>query len=199
VEQSTRQVARWNVDGERVEVLADKFEGKRLNRPNDCVVKSDGSVWFSDPDFLFQQRTNEVKELTGQNVYRLDPATRQLSATATGLNKPNGLAFAPDEKFLFVTDSGGSEILRFAVKPDGTLGAREVFATLKVKGLDGLAFDPQGRLWCAALDGVHVFDANGKDLGVITLPSKPTSIAFAPASKRVCVTTRDAAFVTTLR
>jgi sugar lactone lactonase YvrE len=80
------------------------------------------------------------------------------------------------------------------------LGEREVFATLKVRGLDGLAFDSTGRLWCAALDGVHVFDHAGNDLGTITLPSKPTAIAFAPAPlKRVCVTTRDAAFVAALR
>ena len=99
-----------------------------------------------------------------------------------------------------MTDSGGSNIFRFAVNSDGTLGPREVFTTLKVRGLDGLAFDPAGRLWCAALDGVHVFDAGGRDLGVITLPSKPTAIAFAPAPSRlVCITTRDAAFVTALR
>ena len=200
VEQSTRQLARWNAKGERVEVLADKFEGKRLNRPNDCIVRSDGTVWFTDPDFLFAQRKNEVKELTEQNLYRYDPRTRSLTAATRGLDKPNGLAFSPDEKFLFVTDSAGSDLLRFAVAPDGTLGSREVFATLKVRGLDGLAFDPAGRLWCAALDGVHVFDAAGRDLGTIKLPSKPTAIAFAAApSKLVCITTRDAAFVATLR
>lgn len=200
VEQSTRQLARWSLTGERVEVLAESFEGKRLNRPNDCVVKRDGTVWFTDPDFLFTQRTNELKELPGQNVFRYDPATRRLSAVITSLNKPNGIAFAPDESFLFLTDSAGSDILRFAVKPDGSLGPREVFATLKVKGLDGFAFDPEGRLWCAALDGVHVFDPAGRDLGVIKLPFKPTGIAFAAApSKLVCITTRDAAFITARR
>ena len=182
------------------EVLADKFEGKRLNRPNDCIVRADGTVWFTDPDFLFAQRKDEVKELSGQNLYRYDPRTRALTAAVRGLEKPNGLEFSPDEKFLFVTDSAGFDILRFAVNTDDALGPREVFATLKVKGLDGLAFDPAGHLWCAALDGVHVFDATGRDLGVIKLPSKPTAIAFAPAPSRlVCVTTRDAAFVTSLR
>ena len=200
VEQTTRQLARWNNRGERTEVLADKFEGKRLNRPNDCIVRSDSSVWFTDPDWLFAQRKQEVKELTEQNLYRYDPRTRVLTAAARGFEKPNGLVFSPDEKTLFVTDSGGSNIFRFAVNSDGTLGPREVFTTLKVRGLDGLAFDPAGRLWCAALDGVHVFDAGGRDLGVIALPSKPTAIAFAPAPSRlVCITTRDAAFVTALR
>ena len=200
VEQTTRQLARWSDKGERVEVLADRFEGKRLNRPNDCIVRSDGSAWFTDPDWLFAQRKEEVKELNEQNLYRYDPRTRALTAAARGFDKPNGLVFSPDEKTLFVTDSGGSNIFRFAVNSDGTLGPREVFTTLKVRGLDGLAFDPAGRLWCAALDGVHVFDAGGRDLGVIALPSKPTAIAFAPAPSRlVCITTRDAAFVTALR
>jgi len=199
VEQTTRRLTRWDAAGKMTEVLADKFEGKRLNRPNDCVVRSDGTVWFTDPDFLFAQRKDEVKELSGQNLYRYDPRTRALTAAVRSLEKPNGLAFSPDEKFLFVTDSAGFDILRFAVNTDDTLGPREVFATLKVKGLDGLAFDPAGRLWCAALDGVHVLDATGRDLGVIKLPSKPTAIAFAPAPSRlVCVTTRDAAFVTPL-
>lgn len=200
VEQTTRRLARWNAAGQMTEVLADAFEGRRLNRPNDAIVRSDGTVWFSDPDFLFTQRPAEVKELSEQNVYRLDPSTRQLTAAARGLGKPNGLAFSPDEKFLFVTDSSGSDILRFEVKADGTLGPREVFATLEVRGLDGLAFDPAGRLWCAALDGVHVFAPSGRDLGTIKLPAKPTAIAFAPAPARlVCVTTRDAAFVAPLR
>ncbi len=200
VEQTTRQLTRWNAQAERIEVLADKFEGRRLNRPNDCIVRSDGTVWFTDPDFLFTQRKDEVKELTEQNLYRYDPRTRSLTVAARGFNKPNGLAFSPDEKSLFVTDSSGFDILRFAVAADGTLGTREVFATLKVRGLDGLAFDSAGRLWCAALDGVHIFDSAGRDLGVVKLPFKPTAIAFAPPpSKLVCVTTREAAFVATLR
>jgi len=199
-EQTTRQLTRWNAKGERIEVLADKFEGKRLNRPNDCIVRSDGTVWFSDPDWLFAQRKGEVKELAEQNIYRFAPDTRQLTAVARGFDKPNGLAFSADEKFLFVTDSGGFDILRFAVLPDGTLGPREILATLKVKGLDGLALDSAGRLWCAALDGVHVFDSAGRDLGRIRFPFRPTAIAFAPPpSKLVCVTTREAAFVAALR
>ena len=200
VEQTTRQLARWDATGRRVEVLADRFEGKRLNRPNDAVVAPDGAVWFTDPDFLFAQRPEDKKELTEQNIYRFDPRTRQLTAAIRGLAKPNGLVFSADLRHLYVTDSANSDISRFAVAADGTTGPREVFATLKVRGLDGLAFDPAGRLWCAALDGVHVFDTTGRDLGVIALPSKPTAIAFAAApSKLVCVTTRDAAFITSLR
>lgn len=199
VEQTTRRLSRWNAAGQMTSVLADRFEGKRLNRPNDAIVHSDGSVWFSDPDFLFAKRPDEVKELSEQNIYRYDPATNQLTAVARGLAKPNGIAFSPSESHLYATDASGRDILRYALNPDSTLGPKEVFASLKTRGLDGLTFDPDGRLWCAALDGVHVFDSNGKDLGLIKLPSKPTSIAFAAApSTLVCVTTRDAAFITTL-
>jgi gluconolactonase len=200
VEQTTRRLTRWDASGKMTEVLADRFEGKRLNRPNDCIVRSDGTVWFSDPDWLFAQRKDEVKELSEQNLYRYDPRSRALTAVARGFDKPNGLAFSPDEKFLYVTDTGGNDVLRFAVTPEGGLGPRETFATLKVKGLDGLAFDPQGRLWCAALDGVHVFDAAGRDLGVIKLPFKPTAIALAGSpSKRVAITTREAVFIAKLQ
>jgi sugar lactone lactonase YvrE/acetyl esterase/lipase len=199
VEQTTRRLTRWNAAGQMTSVLADRFEDKRLNRPNDAAVHRDGSIWFTDPDFLFSQRPNEVKELTEQNVYRYDPATGKLTAAIRGLAKPNGIVFAPDASYLYLTDASGRDILRFAVHADGTLGAREIFASLKTRGLDGLAFDPLGRLWCAALDGVHVFDAAGQDLGTITLPSKPTAIAFSsPSAGLVCITTRDAAFVTTL-
>ena len=198
VEQTNRRLVRWNSAGEVSEVLADRFEGRRLNRPNDAIVKSDGTVWFSDPDFLFAQRPEDVKELTEQNVYRFDPRNRALTVVARGFGKPNGLAFSPDEKFLFVTDSSGQDILRFPVNPNGSLGPREVFTRLEVRGIDGLAFDARGRLWCAALDGVHVFDPVGKDLGTIKLPAKPTSMAFS-STNQVCITTRDAAFVATLR
>jgi sugar lactone lactonase YvrE/acetyl esterase/lipase len=200
VEQTTRRLTRWDSAGKMSEVLADRFEGKRLNRPNDCVVHSNGTLWFTDPDWLFAQRKDEVKELAEQNLYCFDPRTRALTAVARGFDKPNGLAFSPDERFLYVTDSGGSDVLRFAVTPEGRLGPRETFASLRVKGLDGLAFDPQGRLWCAALDGVHVLDVTGRDLGLIKLPAKPTAIAFAASpSKLVAITTREAAFVAPLQ
>jgi sugar lactone lactonase YvrE/acetyl esterase/lipase len=199
VEQSTRRLTRWNAAGQMTSVLADHFEGKRLNRPNDAAVHSDGSIWFTDPDFLFAQRPDEVKELSEQNVYRYAPATGQLTAVVRGLAKPNGIVFAPDESSLYLTDARSQDILRFALHADGTLGAREVFASLTTRGLDGLAFDPAGRLWCAALDGVHVFDTTGRDLGTIKLPSKPTSISFSGSPAHlVCVNTRDAAFVAKL-
>jgi sugar lactone lactonase YvrE/acetyl esterase/lipase len=198
VEQTTRQLTRWNANGERVEVLADAFEGKKLNRPNDCVVKSDGTVWFTDPDFLFKQRPEDKKELPGQFVFRLDPKTKTIAIVADGLDKPNGIAFSADEEHIFITDSGTEHVFRFAVSAEGTLGEREVFASFAEKGLDGIAFDPQGRLWVCTIDCIRMIGSDGKALGYLNTPSKPTSIAFGPEG-RLCVTTRDGCYITRIR
>lgn len=194
VEQTTRQLARWNEKGERIEVLADAFEGKKLNRPNDCVVKSDGSVWFTDPDWLFDKRPEDKKELPGQFVFRFDAKTQTLTKAAEGFDKPNGIVFSPDEKHLFITDTGTANVFRFPVHGDGTLGPREVFATFAEKGLDGLAFDPQGQLWVCTKDGIRIVALDGKAVGMLKTPGKPTSIAFGPDG-RVAVTTREACFI----
>ena len=121
VEQTTRQLTRWNAQGEPVEVLADTFEGRKLNRPNDVIVKSDGTLWFTDPDWLFSKRPNDKKELPGQFVFRFDPKTKTLTKAAEGFDKPNGIAFSPDEKHLFISDSGTPNVFRFPVNADGTL------------------------------------------------------------------------------
>ncbi|HEX4150261.1 MAG TPA: SMP-30/gluconolactonase/LRE family protein, partial [Pirellulales bacterium] len=193
VEQTQRRLVRWGADG-HVEVLAEKFDGKRLNRPNDVVVKSDGTLWFTDPNYLFKPRPQEKQELPGQYVFRFDPRTAELRVAASDVAMPNGIAFSPDQQSLFVTDAAGDSIFRWPVEPAGSLGKRETFAKVPCKGLDGLAFDPQGHLWCAARDGVHVFTPEGRELGVFALPEKPTSIAFYDGSQRwVCVTTREAA------
>jgi gluconolactonase len=195
VEQTTRQLTRWNEKGERVEVLADAFAGKKLNRPNDVVVKTDGTLWITDPDWLFEKRPQDKKELPGQFVFRFDPKTKTLTKAAEGFDKPNGIAFSPDEKHLFLTDSGTEHVFRFPVKADGTLGEREVFANFAEKGLDGLAFDPAGHLWVCTRSGIRIVSQDGKVLGLLQTPSKPTSIAFGPED-RLCVTTRDGCFVT---
>ncbi len=199
VEQTTRQLVRWNADGKRVAILADRFEGKRLNRPNDCVVHSDGGVWFTDPNFLFGVRPNEMQELDGQLVFRFDPKDRSLRKVVSGLRLPNGIVFSPDEKWLFVTDSASNNLYRWPIESKKALGKREVFATFSGMGNDGIAFDPYGRLWCCTKAGIVILSPSAKTLALIKTPNKPTSIAFAPAPLRmVCVTTRDACYITKL-
>lgn len=198
VEQTTRQLTRWNAQGERVEVLADDYEGKKLNRPNDVILKSDGTLWFTDPDWLFSKRSHDKKELPGQFVFRFDPKTKTLTKAAEGFDKPNGIAFSPDEKHLFISDSGTPSVFLFPVNADGTLGPREVFATFNEKGLDGLALSPQGQLWVCTKDGIRIIALDGKALGLLKTLGKPTSIAFGTEG-RLAVTTRDACYVTKLQ
>jgi gluconolactonase len=198
VEQTTRQLTRWNAEGERVEVLADTFEGKKLNRPNDVIVRSDGTLWITDPDWLFNKRPGDKKELPGQFVFRFDPKTKTLAKAAEGFNKPNGIAFSPDEKHLFLTDTGTEHVFRLPVNANGTLGPREVFATFAERGLDGLALSPQGSLWVCTNDGIRITALDGTVLGLLQTPGKPTSIAFG-CGGRLAVTTREACFITRLR
>jgi gluconolactonase len=194
VEQTTRQLTRWNAKGERVEVLADTFEGKKLNRPNDVVVKSDGTLWFTDPDWLFGKRPEDKKELSGQFVFRFEPKTKTLTRVTKGFDKPNGIAFSPDDKYLFLTDSGTPNVFRFEVKNDGTLGEPETFVTFPEKGSDGLAFDPAGRLWCCTRSGIRILAQDGKVLGHLQTPGRPSSIAFGP-NGLLAVTAGNACFV----
>ena len=198
VEQTTRQLTRWNAQGERVEVLADAYEGRKLNRPNDVILKSDGTLWITDPDWLFNKRPNDKKELPGQFVFRFDPKTKTLTKAAECFDKPNGIAFSPDEKHLFITDTGTKHVFRFPVNADGTLGPREVFATFTEKGLDGLALSPQSLLWVCTKDGIRITALDGKALGLLKTPGKPTSIAFGPEG-RLAVTMKDACYVTKLQ
>jgi gluconolactonase len=190
VEQTTRQLARWDAAGARKEVLADHFEGLRLNRPNDCLVHPDGSVWFTDPDFLFRQRPQEKKELNEQGVYRWQ-AGKGLERMATGFDKPNGIAFSPDGETLFITDSGRSELIVWQWKTD----QRRVLKSFEPKGVDGLAIDAEGRLWCCGADRLWVLKLSGEVIEEIPTPSKPTSLAFGPKGQ-LCGTTRDACYLT---
>jgi gluconolactonase len=145
------RVSRTETTGQ-VTNLVETFEGKRLNSPNDAVVKSDGTIWFTDPDYGLSGRT---KEQQGNYVYRFDPATRQITAVVKDFDKPNGLCFSPDESKLYVADSGKPHHIRvFDVQPNGTVGNGKVFVVIDKGGPDGIRADAEGpnrpRIWPSA-------------------------------------------------
>lgn len=191
-EHRSRRVTRTEHDGS-ITVIADKFEGKKLNSPNDVVVKSDGSIWFTDPTYGIISDYEGIKSISEQDgcyVYRVDANYRNISVVAKDFIKPNGLAFNYDESALFVSDTGSSHkkngpkhIRRIKVNEDGeTLGESTVFAECNAGLFDGFRFDSEDRLWTSAADGVHCFAKDGKLIGKIHIPEIVANICFGGAS-----------------
>ena len=194
-EHGSRRVTRTEPDGS-ISVIADSYQGKRLNSPNDVVVKSDGSVWFTDPDYgLRQNLPGTPREQQHDNVFRVDPASGRLVVVADDFVKPNGLAFSPDEKTLYIADSAVSDapdlpshIRSFRVGEDGRLSGGEVFVTT-VGIPDGLRVDNQGNVWTSAGPGVNVYTPAGELLGRIDFPHDVTNLTFGgPKRRQVFVT-----------
>ena len=186
-EHGTRRVTRTEHDGS-ITVLADRYQGKRLNSPNDVVVKSDGSIWFTDPSFgiLGNYEGYKSQPELATNVYRVDPSSGSIAAVIEGLVNPNGLAFSPDERLLYVVECGSPrKILSFDVlegaRPPG--GGR-VLIDAGPGTPDGFRCDTDGNLWCGwgmgsdELDGVRVFSPAGEPLGHIHLPERCANVCF---------------------
>jgi gluconolactonase len=180
------RVTRTEVDG-RITVLADRYAGKPLNSPNDVAVKSDGTVWFSDPpygtntDYEGGKRDAELPP----HLYRFDPRDGSLTVAADDFEGPNGLAFSPDEKLLYVAETGGQfdakptqHIRVFDVSDDGRLARGRVFATVSPGYSDGFRVDEDGDLWTSAGDGVHCIAPSGELLGKIKVPSTVANVEF---------------------
>jgi gluconolactonase len=188
-EHGGRRVTRTDYDGS-VAVLMDRFDGKRLNSPNDVVVKSDGSVWFTDPTFgiLGDYEGYRAEPELPMNVYRLDPATGKSEVVADGVLGPNGLCFSPDEKTLYLVESRGvpnRKILAYDVAAgSGKLTNRRVLIDAGPGTPDGMRCDADGNLWCgwgmgaADLDGVMVFAPDGRPIGRIALPERCANLCF---------------------
>jgi len=171
-EHDGRKVSRTARDG-KVEMLVERYQGKRLNSPNDLVVKRDGTIWFTDPPYGLPNRT-EGKELDKNYVFRLDPRSGDLKPVVDDFDLPNGLAFSPDEKLLYIADSGKPHHIRvFDVRDDGSIANARVFCTLDVGIPDGFRCDTDGRVWTSAGDGVHVFAPDGSLIGKIITPDAP--------------------------
>jgi gluconolactonase len=186
-EHGNRRVSRTEYDG-RVVNLADRFEGKRLNSPNDIVCKSDGSIWFTDPSFgiLSYYEGEKAEPEVPTHVYRLD-ISGKLTVVAEGINMPNGLAFSPDESVLYIVESRAvpRAILAYDVAADGKLSNRRKVIDAGPKGTpDGFRLDVDGNLWCGwgmgeeGLDGVHIFNPEGKLIGRIDLPERCANLCF---------------------
>ena len=175
-EHSARRISRTAADGS-VATVVERIDGKRFNSPNDVVVKSDGTLWFTDPPYGLPK--GQSKELEGNHVYRHDPKTGKTTRVSSRHDMPNGLAFSPDEKRLYVADSGRPRnILVYEVKPDGTLSEGSVFCTIDKGGPDGIRVDAEGNVWSSAGDGVQVFSPDGALIGRILCPESPANLAF---------------------
>jgi gluconolactonase len=183
-----RRVVRTEYDGS-LKVLADRFDGKPLNSPNDVVVKSDGTVWFTDPPFgLNDYEGQRAQPELPTNLYRFDPDSGQLSVAASDIAAPNGLAFSPDESKLYVVQSRAKphrNIVVYDVVAEGTqLGSQRVLIDCGPGIPDGLRSDEDGNLWCGwgmgdpELDGVMVFSPNGERIGHIRLPERCANLCF---------------------
>lgn len=196
-----RQVSRIEPDGS-LTILADSFEGKRLNSPNDAVVKSDGSIWFTDPTYGIDSEYEgdaSPSEIGASNVYRIAP-DGSMTAVVTDMVKPNGLAFSPDEKTLYIADTGKTHdetcapvIRAYPVAADGaSVGKGSVFVTCDTGLFDGFRVDTAGNIWSSAGDGVHCFAPDGKLIGKILLPEVVANVCFGgPKRNRlfICATT----------
>ncbi len=172
-EQGGRRITRYEQDGTR-SVLADRYDGRRLNSPNDIALRSDGTLYFTDPTYGIRPHQ---QELGVQGVYRLALAQEPV-LVAADFRLPNGLAFSPDEGLLYVDDSQARHIRVFRVLPDGALAGGEVLCDMNVPTSgdpDGITVDRQGRIYCAGPGGVWVIDPEGHRLGTIQLPEQPSN------------------------
>jgi len=191
-EHGMRRVTRTEADG-TITVLADSFEGKRLNSPNDVVVRSDGTIWFTDPTYGILSDYEGYKadpEQNNRNVFRLDPETGDLTAVVSDFLQPNGLAFSPDETKLYIADSGASHdedaprhIRVFDVVEGKALSNPRVFCHIDSGIPDGFRFDTLGNLWTSAKDGVHCFAPDGTLLGKIKVPQTVANLTFGGARR----------------
>lgn len=219
-----RRVTRTEHDGS-ITVLADNFEGKRFNSPNDIVVKRDGSIWFTDPPFQSgnEYEGHKIQTELPHGVYRIDGESLKITQVIGDLAGPNGLCFSPDEKTLYIVEGRAKPnrlVWAYPVNDDGTLGARNKHIEASAYGaLDGIKCDEAGNLWCGwgsngspqgkpeELDGVRVFNPQGKAIGHISLPERCANLCFGgPQGNRlfmasshsiysIFVNTRGATFV----
>jgi len=189
-EQNGRRVSTMNPDGSDVRTLVETWEGKRLNSPNDVVCRSDGMIVFTDPPY----GAPPDRPLSFQAVFAIKK-DGSMSILADDFEKPNGLAFSPDEKTLYVCDTARYHVRAFDVQPDGSLTAGRTFATMDPGvpgGPDGMKVDRDGRVYVAVALGIWVYEPDGKLLGILATPKRPANLAWrGPGGRILAVTAVD--------
>jgi len=200
-EHGTRRVSRTEHDGSII-TIADHWDGKKLNSPNDVVVRSDGSIWFTDPSYGIETDYEGHKaetEIGSCNVYRVDPHSGGVTAVITDMVRPNGLAFSLDESHLYVVDTGRTHgpdkpahMRVFNVSKDGKVSGGKVFADCTAGLFDGFRFDSEGRIWTSAHDGIHCYDPDGTLIGKVLIPELVANCVFGGPKRNIlyiCATT----------
>lgn len=193
-----RALLRTEHDG-RVTTLVDRWNGKRMNSPNDATVKSDDTIWFTDPPYGIMsdyEGARSESEIGAANVYRFDPASGDISIVAGDFARPNGICFSPDEKTLYVSDTsishdanGNRHIRAFDVVDGMRLTNSRVFAVIEHGASDGFRCDEEGNVWTSAGDGVHCYAPSGERLGVIRVPEGVSNVCFGgPKRNRLFIT-----------
>jgi gluconolactonase len=193
-EHSGRRVSRTEHDGTIV-TIADRWNGKRLNSPNDVVVRSDGSIWFTDPAYGIEsdyEGDRAESEIGACHVYRVDPRSGQVDAVITDMVRPNGLAFSLDEKQLYVVDTGRTHgqqnpahMRVFDVNGAGKVGKSRIFADCTAGLFDGFRLDTEGRIWTSAGDGIHCYHPDGTLIGKVKVPEVTANCVFGGAKMNV--------------
>ncbi len=192
-EQNGRRVSRMNVDGSNVETVTEHWDGKHLNSPNDIIARRDGLVYFTDPPYGVK---DAQREIPFQGVFALD-SLGQSRLLVDDFEKPNGLAFAPDESVLYICDTGKYHVRAFNVELSGTLaeGSGRVFCTLDPEGEggpDGIKVDQGGRVYVAVKQGVWVFEPGGRLLGILAVEQRPANLAWGgPDGRTLAITAVD--------
>lgn len=205
-EQGSRSVTRREHDGSNTTLIS-HYQGKRFNSPNDVVVKSDGSIWFTDPAYGIEtdyEGFEAAAEQDGEHVYRLE-ADGTCVRVADDFICPNGLAFSLDESLLYIADSGGGRypsgehhIRVFNVGADGSLSGGEVFAECENGFFDGFRLDNQGRIWTSARDGIHCYHPDGTLIGKIFVPEEVSNLCFGGAKRNRMFITASTSVYTVL-
>ncbi|SHG27478.1 gluconolactonase [Kaistia soli DSM 19436] len=194
-EQTPHRITRTETDGS-ITSLVDRIEGRRFQSPNDVVVKSDGSIWFSDPSYGRKAERPAGADVEGCHVYRFDPATGAVRQVTHDFVMPNGLAFSPDESLLYIVDTGSTHLAdgpnhlrRFRVGADGALSGGEVLIAEPGGHFDGLRADTEGRLWMGTDDGVRCYWPDGTLIGRLRLPERAANLTFGGADGHLLMMT----------